>query len=134
MRTASVLSRCLALPALLLWAFLAFGQDTPMTKIVIQVKTQSGRPIDRAEVVVSFIEIRTVYNSVAKVGKNVRTTWDLRSNQEGEAKIPAIPQGKIKILVNAKGYQTYGEILEITEEQKTVEVKLNPPQPQYSAH
>ncbi len=105
-----------------------------MTKIVIQVKTQSGRPVDRAEVVVTFVEARTVYNSVAKVGRNVRTTWDLRSNQEGEAKIPAIPQGKIKILVNAKGYQTYGEILEITEEQKTVEVKLNPPQPQYSVH
>jgi short-subunit dehydrogenase len=58
----------------------------------------------------------------------------LRSNQEGEAKIPAIPQGKIKILVNAKGYQTFGEVMEINEEQKTVEVKLNPPQPQYSAH
>jgi hypothetical protein len=134
MRKASVFLRCLALPALLLWAFSAFGQDTPMTKIVIQVKTQSGRPIDRAEVVVTFVETRTVYNSVAKVGRNVRTTWDLRSNQEGEAKIPAIPQGKIKILVNAKGYQTYGEVLDINEEQKTVEVKLNPPQPQYSAH
>ena len=105
-----------------------------MTKLLIQVKTQSGRAIDRAEVVVTFIETRTVYNTVAKLGRNVRTTYDLRSNQEGEAKIPAIPQGKIKILVNAKGYQTFGEVMEINEEQKTLEVKLNPPQPQYSAH
>jgi preprotein translocase subunit SecD len=134
MRKASVLLRCLALPALLLGAFSAFGQDTPMTKIVIQVKTQSGRPIDRAEVVVTFLEARTVHNTLAKLGRNLRTSYDLRSNQEGEAKIPTIPQGKIKILVNAKGYQTYGDVLEIYEEQKTVEVKLNPPQPQYSAH
>jgi hypothetical protein len=134
MRKGCVLLRCLALPALLLWAISAFGQDTPMTKLLIQVKTQSGRAIDRAEVVVTFIETRTVYNTVAKLGRNVRTTYDLRSNQEGEAKIPAIPQGKIKILVNAKGYQTFGEVMEINEEQKTVEVKLNPPQPQYSAH
>ena len=105
-----------------------------MVKLVIQVKTQSGRAVDRAEVVVTFIETRTVYNTIAKLGKNVRTSYDLRSNQEGEAKIPAIPQGKIRILVNAKGYQTYGEVLDINEEQKTVEVKLNPPQPQYSAH
>jgi hypothetical protein len=130
MRKAGVFLRCLALPALLLWAFSALGDDTPMTKIVIRVRTQAGRPIDRAEVVVNFIEGR----SIAKLGRNVRKTYDLRTNQDGEAKIPSIPQGKIKILVNAKGYQTFGEVIEISEEEKTVEVKLNPPQPQYSAH
>jgi hypothetical protein len=134
MRKTGVLLRCLALPALLLWAFSAFGDDTPMTKIVVQVKTQAGRPVDRAVVVVKFIEARTVYNSIAKLGKNVRTSYDLRTNQDGEAKIPTIPQGKIQILVSAKGYQTFGEFLDINEEAKTVEVKLNPPQPQYSAH
>jgi hypothetical protein len=134
MRKASVLLRCLALPALLLGAFSAFGDDTPMTKLVVQVKTQAGRPVDRAEVVVKFIEARTVYNTVAKLGRNVRTSYDLRTNQDGEAKIPTIPQGKIQVMVNAKGYQTFGEVIEVNEEQKTVEVKLNPPQPQYSAH
>jgi hypothetical protein len=129
MRNAGVFLRYLALSALLLGAFSAFG-ETPMTKIVIQVKTQSGRPIDRAEVVVTFIQGRAIF----KLGKNVRRTYDLRTNQDGEARIPSIPQGKIKILVNAKGYQTFGDLIEIDEEQKTVEVKLNPPQPQYSAH
>ena len=105
-----------------------------MTKLVVQVKTQAGRPVDRAEVVVKFIEARTVYNTVAKLGRNVRTSYDLRTNQDGEAKIPTIPQGKIQVMVNAKGYQTFGEVIEVNEEQKTVEVKLNPPQPQYSAH
>ena len=117
------------LPALLLWALAAYA-DTPMTKITVQVTTPGGRPIDRAEVVVNFIQGR----SIVKFGKTVRTSYDLRTNQEGEARIPAIPQGKIRILVSAKGYQTFGQVLEINEEEKTVEVKLNPPQPQYSAH
>jgi len=38
------------------------------------------------------------------------------------------------VQVTAKGYQTYGEKYEINEEEKTIEVKLKPPQSQYSAH
>jgi hypothetical protein len=36
--------------------------------------------------------------------------------------------------VIAKGYQTHGETFAVYEEEKTVQVVLNPPQPQYSAH
>jgi len=36
--------------------------------------------------------------------------------------------------VIAKGYQTFGQTFEVMEEEKTIEVQLNPPQPQYSAH
>jgi hypothetical protein len=64
----------------------------------------------------------------------VRTNWELRTNQQGQVKIPPIPQGKILIQVIAKGYQTYGKTHQIDEPEKTVEVKLNPPQQQYSAH
>jgi hypothetical protein len=97
---------------------------------VIQVKSQAGRPIEGAEVVVNFTEGRSALN----LGRNVRTSYDLHTNQEGEAKIPSIPQGKIRFLVSAHGYQTYGQVLEIKEEEKTVEIVLNPPQPQYSVH
>ena len=114
-------------PALLLWAFAAYA-DTPMTKIT-PVKTQAGRPIDQAEVVVNFVKGR----SVVKLGKNVRTTYDLRTNQEGEAKIPPIPQGKIRIMVSAKGYQTYGQIFESTKKRRPGD-HAEPAQPQYSAH
>jgi hypothetical protein len=36
--------------------------------------------------------------------------------------------------VIAKGYQTFGQNFDVDEEQKTLEVMLNAPQPQYSAH
>jgi hypothetical protein len=101
-----------------------------MTKIRIEVKNLHDKPIDRAAVIVRFVEGR----SVVKLGKKVMTSWEVRTNQEGVAKIPSIPQGKIRIQVIAKGYQTFGQVFEIEEPEKTVEIKLNPPQAQYSVH
>jgi hypothetical protein len=104
--------------------------DAPMTRIRIEVKSLHDKPIDRASVVVRFVEGR----SVIKLGKKDITTWEVRTNQEGVARIPSIPQGKIRIQVIAKGYQTFGKIFEITVPEKTIEIKLNPPQAQYSVH
>jgi len=104
--------------------------DPDMTVLRIEVKTLGGKAVERASVVVRFVEGR----SIAKFGKKIRTTWETRTNMEGVAKIPSLPQGKILIQVIAKGYQTFGQEFEITEEEKTIEVKLNPPQPQYSVH
>jgi len=56
------------------------------------------------------------------------------TNQDGEAKIPSIPQGKILVQVIAKGYQTFGQTFDVNEDEKTLDVTLNPPQQQYSAH
>lgn len=104
--------------------------EKDMTVLQVEVKDLQGKPIDRAGVKVRFVEGR----SAAKFGKKVIRAWELRTNQMGIAKIPAIPQGKILVQVMAKGYQTYGKTHDIQEEEKTVEVRLNPPQPQYSAH
>lgn len=105
--------------------------DPPMTKIRVEVrKKTTDKPVERASVIVKFVEGR----SVAKFGKKIMTSYQMRTNQDGVASMPPIPQGKIQIQVIAKGYQTFGEIVEIGEEEKTVEVKLNEPQPQYSVH
>lgn len=121
--------RLLLLSALVVFA-LGARAEADMTRLQIEVKTHGGKAIDRAGVIVRFIEGR----SIAKLGKKVRTTFEMRTNQEGIAKVPAIPQGKILIQVIAKGYQTYGHTYEVEEEEKTIEIKLNPPQPQYSSH
>lgn len=128
MRNRRSLLCALGLPALLLVSTAAQAAD--MTKIAVVVKTQSGKPVDRASVIVRFVEGR----SVVKLGKSIRTTYEMRTNQEGEVKMPEIPQGKIRVQVIAKGFQTYGEIHEIDVPEKTIEVKLNPPQQQYSSH
>jgi hypothetical protein len=104
--------------------------EDEMTRLRVDVKTLGGRPIERASVVINFVEGR----SVAKLGKKIVKHWEIRTNQDGIAKLPAIPQGKIQVQVIAKGYQTFGDTYEIEEEEKTIEIRLNPPQPQYSAH
>jgi hypothetical protein len=114
---------------LLLWAFTAYAADVPMTKLNMVVKTESGRPIDHAEVVVRFVKGHSVFKL-----KTLRTTYELRTNQDGEAKVPGIPQGEIRIQVIAKGYQTFGQVFDVTEEEKSIDITLNPPQQQYTSH
>jgi hypothetical protein len=128
MRTRGIAIRIALFATLLLSAIEV--SSAPMTKINIVVKSRAGHPVDRASVVVRFVE----GHSIVKLGKAVRTTFELRTNQDGEAKIPAIPQGKILVQVIAKGFQTFGQTFDVTDEEKTLELTLNPPQQQYSAH
>ena len=124
-----MLLRLVAVFAVLLSVPAGFA-ETPMTKLRIDVRSLTDKPVDRAAVIVQFVEGR----SIVKLGKKIHTRWEVRTNQEGIAKIPAIPQGKIRVQVIAKGHQTFGEVFDVAEEEKTLQIKLNPPQPQYSAH
>ena len=131
MRNRDRFRRTLMVSAVLLAALASSAlAATPMTKINIVLKDQAGKPVDHASVVVRFVQ----GHSVVKLGKAIRTTFELRSNQEGEARIPSIPQGKILVQVIAKGYQTFGQTFAVAEEEKTLDITLNPPQQQYSAH
>ena len=99
-----------------------------LTTLTIEVKNQSGKPVEHSSVVVRFVKGRS------KIGKKIRTEWELQTNQEGVAKIPPVPQGTILVQVIAKDYQTFGQNFDVDEDQQTLEIKLNAPQPQYSAH
>lgn len=96
-----------------------------VTRIHIHVVNDIGKPVGNAEVIVRFLESR-----VLKTKK--KESWEMRTTQEGTVSTPGIPQGKIMIQINAKNYQTFGETFDIEEAEKTVEIKLLPPQPQYS--
>ena len=100
------------------------------TRLQIVVTNQNGKPVDNASVVVRFVQGR----SVAKFGAKIKKEWDLKTNQEGVAKIPSLPQGKILIQIIATNYQTFGQSYDVDEDEKTIDIKLNPPQPQYTAH
>jgi uncharacterized lipoprotein YmbA len=125
-----MLSKFALLAALCVCAAVSVVAGPPMTKLKVHVQTLNGQPVDRASVIVKFVE----GHSIVKLGKKIMTNWELKTNQDGIAKVPSIPQGKIRIQVIAKGYQTHGETFDVTDDEKTIEIKLNPPQPQYSAH
>lgn len=102
----------------------------PMTTLTIAVKNTSDKPVENASVIVRFVKGR----DYAKLGKGITREWEMRTNQEGSVKIPPIPRGQILIQVIAKNYQTFGQTFEVDEAEKTIDVRLNPPQAQYSAH
>ncbi len=116
--------------AVLIVLALSLQAASNMTTLTIEVKTLNDHPVDRASVIVRFVKGR----AKMKLGKKILKTWETRTNQEGVAKIPPIPQGSIQVQVIAKGYQTFGQVFDIDDEAKTIEVKLNPPQEQYSSH
>jgi hypothetical protein len=98
------------------------------TKLQIHVTNTEGKPVGNASVIVRFVPDRLI-----KI-KRSKTSWEMRTSQEGMAKIPGIPQGKVQVQVIAKNYQTFGNTFEVRDEEKTIEIVLNPPQPQYSSH
>jgi hypothetical protein len=104
--------------------------EEPMTRLKVEVLTLRGKPVDRASVIVDFVEGR----SVIKLGKKIMTHWEVRTNQEGIAKVPALPQGKVRVQVVARGYQTFGQVYDADEPEESITVRLNPPQPQHSEH
>ena len=117
----------LLIPALLVAGPAA---NPKMTNLEIAVTNENGKPIESASVIVKFVEGR----SKIKFGAKIREEWDLKTGPDGKVKIPPIPQGKILIQVIVKNYQTFGQTFEVAEEEKTIDIKLKAPQPQYTSH
>jgi hypothetical protein len=103
----------------------------PTTEIRIEVKDPRGRPVERAAVILDFL---TAHHQVFKLGKREAKHWELRTNLDGVAHFPPIPQGTIRLQVIAKNFQTFGENVDVDEAQKTLQITLNPPQKQYSVY
>lgn len=109
---------------------LPLSADPPTTRLRVEVLNLSGKPVDRASVIVDFVEGR----NYLKLGKKNLKHWEARTSQEGIARFPSIPQGKMRIQVIAKNHQTFGQIYDVDNEEQQITIKLNPPQAQHSEH
>jgi 5-hydroxyisourate hydrolase-like protein (transthyretin family) len=97
------------------------------TKLTVQVNSAaSGKPVDRASVLVRFRHGRGVNL------KKILTSWETKTNQDGNVTIPSIPQGEITVQVIAENFQTYGDVYQLDQPTQTISIKLNAPQAQYS--
>lgn len=103
--------------------------DSDYTKITVKVTDAKGRPIDRANVRLMFKQGRRKLTMT-----KITRSWELKTSQEGLAKVPSVPKGDILVQVTAKNHQSFGETFTIEEDERTVEVVLNPPQPPHSVH
>jgi|SRR3954470_17461334 uncharacterized GH25 family protein len=101
----------------------------PQTAVSVTVKDKFDKPVDNAAVILDFLGS----HQITKLGRRRQTHWEVHTNQEGLAHFPPIPQGTIQLQVVAKNHQTFGKKFDIDTDQKTIDVKLNPPQEQYTA-
>jgi hypothetical protein len=98
------------------------------TRLTVQVNAiDTGKPIDRASVIVKF---RHGLNPVKM--KKMITNWETKTSQQGTVTIPEIPMGEVTIQVIAQHFQTFGDVYQLTQPEQTIQIKLNPPQAQYS--
>ena len=109
---------------LVLGAFAPAEAKTKLTKITVEVRDQADQPVDRAAVIVRPL----------KGNNKPKRSYELRTSQQGTAPLPPIQTGRFLIQIIAKGYQTHGETYTITEPERTVSIKLKPPQEQFSVH
>jgi hypothetical protein len=59
--------------------------------------------------------------------KEKKVELDLKTNQEGVARSPEIPQGKVLIQIVAPGWKTYGQYHDVSESEQTIQVHLVKP-------
>jgi len=123
-------SRLLLLTIFLLSCFTLLAAEVPKTIIKIVVKNQYDKPVENAEVILDFLGPR----QITKGGLHKKIHWEVHTNQEGIAHFPPVPEGSVQLQVNKKTYQTWGDKVDLAGEEQTVEIKLAPPQSQYSAH
>lgn len=91
-------------------------------KLQIHVSSKKDdKPISEASVYVRFNQ------SGGFLRHDKMAELDLKTNQDGNVKVPAIPQGKIMIQVIAKGWHTYGQWHDVDEPEQLIEIKLEAP-------
>ena len=108
--------------AALVFAPLASSAKKATTRLQVVVHDTDGEPVPRASVIVRTVK--------GKKKDKVTDTLQLKTSEQGTAPLPPIRQGHILLQIHASGYQTYGETLELTEAEQTVNVTLRPPQDQ----
>lgn len=111
-------------------AFALEGSSEPQTEITVKVTNQYGKPVENGMVILDFLGD----HKLSKMGMRGKVHWEVRSNMQGSTHFPSIRQGKVRVQVIAQGYQTYGEIFNIQEPEKLIDVQLLAPQKQYSVH
>jgi hypothetical protein len=104
--------------------------STQETTIIVHVTNQHDKPVENAAVVLDFLGS----HQITKLGKRKPIHWEVRTNLEGIAHFPPVPQGTVQLQVITKQYQTFGQKIDLETGEKKLEIKLNPPQKQYSVH
>jgi hypothetical protein len=99
--------------------------DQPTVKLRIELTGgDDSRPLPDASVYLRF-------QLDPKAKKSKQSELNLKTNQEGVAISPPVPQGMILIQVIAPGWKTYGQWHDIEQPEETVSIHLSRPTTNY---
>lgn len=113
----------LALAGLAALAAAADGGTSNLKFTVL--KERNGKPVRNASVIL---------HTVDKDGKQGKGGLQTKTDAEGKAMIPAIPYGRMRVQVIAKGLQTFGDDYDIQQPEQEFVIKLKDPQGQYTIY
>lgn len=99
--------------------------DASATLNFTVTKDFNGKPVKYAAVVVHTLD---------RDGKQSKGGLQLKTSEEGTATVPGIPYGKVRIQVIAKGYQTFGQDIDVSQPEQEIAIKLKAPAEQYSIY
>ncbi len=80
---------------------------------------ESKKPIADASVYLKFTE--------EKVLRDKKIELNLKTNQNGMARSPEIPKGRILIQIVAPGWKTFGQYYDIVEDEQVIPINLDRP-------
>ena len=102
----------------------AFATDAATLRFTV-LKAENQKPVRNAAVII---------HPVDKEGRQQKGGMELKTDNEGNAKIDGIPYGKMRIQVIAPGLQTYGEDFEVQQAEQEFVIKMSRPKEQLSIY
>ena len=99
------------------------GQHSSVSFTV--VKDDTGKPVRNAAVIL---------HSVEENGKQSHGGFELKTDNDGKTHFDGVPYGSLRVQVIARGFQTYGEDVNIGQPEQEVAIRLKRPQEQYSIY
>ncbi len=97
----------------------AVATDEEVRLEVTITAEQTGDPIGNASVYLKYQEKRFLR-------KDKKIEYSSKSNDEGKAVFPPVPEGRVLVQIVARGWKTYGKYHEIAGPKQTLEVRLQP--------
>lgn len=97
------------------------ADDRDKVRLEISVSAETtGEPIKYATVYVKYKQSRALR-------RDKEHTMTLKTNPDGKAIVPEVPEGRVLVQVIAPGWKTYGEFHEISGPKQVIEIKLKRP-------
>jgi hypothetical protein len=94
----------------------------PTSNAQVRVELTGGdtkKPIPDASVYLKFTE--------GKVLRDKPIELNLKTNQNGVARSPQIPKGRVLIQIVSPGWKTFGQYYDIAQDEQTIQINLERP-------